>query len=55
LDNEVSAPDDYLLFKIGYTGDVALTLSGEYTMFCSMDATYYPYDVQSCYISKFWL
>ena len=44
--------DDSYSYQVSSNGEVSLSTPGVFTVFCSTEVKYFPYDVQTCYISK---
>ena len=53
VDDASILANDALMFEIDNTGGVTWSPSEEFTVHCSMDVTSYPYDTQTCFLSKF--
>ena len=51
IDDVTILDDSALLFRVSYTGQVDWSPSGDFTVYCSTDVTYYPFDTQECYLS----
>ena len=45
--------NDELSIVAAYDGTVTWDPPGVYTVGCDVDITYYPFDTQDCYISKY--
>ncbi|XP_045177525.2 neuronal acetylcholine receptor subunit beta-3-like isoform X2 [Mercenaria mercenaria] len=55
IDDASILADGALLFQIDSSGVVTWSPSEEFTVHCSMDVTFYPYDTQTCFLSvKSW-
>ena len=44
--------DDSMVYRVSSSGQVEWSSPGVFKIFCTDDVTYFPYDIQTCYISK---